>query len=129
MIMKYRDILAFLLAGIWVNVSEFFRNEYLLKSFWVNHFTSHGMIFPSEPINGIIWLVWGFLFSAAMYYISRKYNLLQTVLISWFMGFVLMWLVTINLNAFPVSILIYAVPLSLLETFIGSFICLKVSPN
>jgi len=87
------------------------------------------MTFPSEPINGILWLAWGFLFSAAIYFISRKFNLMKTTFISWFMGFVLMWVVTINMNVFPISILIYAVPLSLLEAFIGSFICLKVSSN
>lgn len=124
-----RTILAVMFAGIWVNVSEFYRNEYLLKSIWVSHFKSLGMIFPSEPINGIIWLLWGFQFSAAMFFFSRKYNLVQTALVSWFMGFVLMWLVTINLNALPVSLLIYAIPLNLLETFIGSFICIKVSPK
>jgi len=128
MILNYRSIITVILAGIWVNVSEFFRNEYLLKSFWVHHFKSHGMTFPSDPINGIMWIVWGFLFSAAVYFISRKFNLVQTAIISWCMGFVLMWLVTINLNVFPVSILIYAVPLSLLETYIVSIICLKVSP-
>jgi len=129
MIRNYRSIIAIIITGLWVNASEFFRNEYLLKSFWVSHFKSHGMTFPSDPINGIIWFLWGFLFSAAVYFISRKFSLFQTTLIVWFMGFVLMWLVTINLNVFPISILIYAVPLSLLETFIGSIICLKISPN
>ena len=126
---NHRKFLAVILTCFWVNASEFFRNEYLLKSFWVSHFKSLGMIFPAEPINGIIWLVWGFLFSVAIYLFSKKYNLLQTALISWFVGFVLLWLVTINLNVLPVPILIYAVPLSLLETFVGSFICFKVSPN
>jgi len=46
-----------------------------------------------------------------------------------FMAFVLMWVVTLNLNILPGAILMYAVPLSLLEAFIGSYICLKISPN
>ncbi len=37
--------------------------------------------------------------------------------------------VTWNLNALPSAILIYAVPLSLLETFIASYICKKMSPG
>jgi uncharacterized protein YybS (DUF2232 family) len=45
------------------------------------------------------------------------------------MAFVLMWIVTWNLNVLPGAILIYAVPLSLLEAFIGSYICIKMSPN
>lgn len=124
-----RSIIAVVLTGIWVNASEFFRNEVLLKKYWVDHYKSLGMIFPSAPKNGMIWVVWGFLFAIAIYLISRKFNLIQTALISWFMAFVLMWVVTLNLNILTSAILIYAVPLSLLESFIGSYICIKVSAN
>ena len=124
-----RSIVAVVLTGIWVNASEFFRNEILLKKYWVDHYQSLGMTFPSEPRNGMIWLAWGFLLAIAIYLISRRFNLIQTALISWLMAFVLMWLVTLNLNVLPSAILIYAVPLSLLEAFIGSYICIKISPN
>jgi predicted neutral ceramidase superfamily lipid hydrolase len=124
-----RNIIAIILTGIWVNASEFFRNEVLLKTYWINHYRSLGMTFPSEPLNGMIWVAWGFLFAIAIYIISRKFDLIKTTLISWFMAFVLMWIVTWNLNVLPSAILIYAVPLSLLEAFIGSYICIKMSPN
>src|SRR5208283_1486357 len=127
--LKSRNIIAVILTGIWVNASEFFRNEVLLKTYWIDHYRSLGMTFPSEPLNGMIWVAWGFLFAIAIYLISRKFNLIQTTLISWFMAFVLMWVVTWNLNVLPSAILIYAVPLSLLEAFIGSYICIKMSPN
>ena len=126
---KSRSIIAVVLTGIWVNASEFFRNEVLLKTYWVDHYQSLGMTFPAEPINGMIWLAWGFLFALAIYLVSRKFNLVQTALITWFMAFVLMWVVTFNLRILPGAILIYAVPLSLLEVFIGSCICIKVSPK
>ena len=54
-------------------------------------------------------------------------NWLQTTLISWFMAFVLMWIVAWNLLILPPAILVYAVPLSLLDSFIGSLICMKIS--
>jgi hypothetical protein len=127
--LQSRSFIAIILTGIWINVSEFFRNNVLLKTYWVDHYQSLGMTFPSGPRNGIIWVAWGFLFAIAIYLISRKFNLIQTTLISWFTGFVLMWVVTWNLNILPGAILIYAVPLSLLETFIGSYICRKMSPN
>ena len=127
--LKYRKIIAVILTGIWVNASEFFRNEVLLKKYWIDHYQSLGMTFPSEPKNGMIWVAWGFLFAIAIYIISKKFNLIQTTLISWFMAFVLMWVVTWNLNVLPSAILIYAVPLSLLEAFIGSYLCIKMSPN
>jgi hypothetical protein len=119
--LKFRSIIAVILTGIWVNASEFFRNEVLLKRYWVDHYKSLGMTFSSETLNGIVWVVWGFL--------SGKFNLLQTTMVSWFVAFVLMWLVTWNLNVLPVAILSYAVPLSLLESFIGSYICTKISSS
>ena len=127
--LQSRNIMAVILTGIWVNASEFFRNEVLLKKYWIDHYQSLGMTFPSEPKNGMIWVAWGFLFAIGIYIISKKFNLIQTTLISWFMAFVLMWVVTWNLNVLPGAILIYAVPLSLLEAFIGSYICIKISPN
>jgi hypothetical protein len=124
-----RSIVAVVLTGIWVNASEFVRNEVLLKTYWIEHYRSLGMTFPSEPVNGMLWVAWGFLFAEAIYLISRRFTFIQTALISWFMGFVLMWIVILNLNVLPFAILAYAVPLSLLEAFIGSYICTKISPG
>ncbi len=126
---RSRNIIAVILTGAWVNASEFIRNEILLKTYWVDHYRSLGMTFPSAPANGVIWIAWGFLFALAIFLISRKFNLIQTALITWFMAFALMWVVTFNLNVLPSAILIYAVPLSLLETFIGAYLCIKISPN
>ena len=127
--LQSRNIMAVILTGIWVDASEFFRNEVLLKKYWIDHYQSLGMTFPSAPLNGMIWVAWGFLFAIAIDIISKKFNLMRTTLISWFMAFVLMWIVTWNLNVLPGAILIYAVPLSLLEAFIGSYICIKMSPK
>jgi len=126
--LQLRGIAAVMLAGVWVNASEFLRNEVLLKSYWVEHYQSLGMAFPSELLNGMVWLAWGFLFALAIYLISRKFDLMQTTLISWLLGFVLMWVVIWNLNVFPSAILVYAVPLSLLEVLVGAYICRKMCP-
>ncbi|KQC06954.1 MAG: hypothetical protein APR62_07240 [Smithella sp. SDB] len=123
-----RSFLAIVITGIWINASEFFRNEVLLKKYWIDHYQSLGMVFPSASVNGIMWIIWGFLFAITIYSISRKFNLLQTTLLGWLMSFVLMWIVIWNLNVLPGSILVCAVPLSLLEAFIGSYICKKISP-
>lgn len=124
-----RSVLATLLTGLWVNASEFLRNEIFLKSYWVDHYRSLGMTFPSEPTNGMVWVVWGFLFAGAIYIISRRFDLIRTTLISWLVAFVLMWVVLWNLNVLPADILGYAIPLSLLEAFVGAMICKKVSPS
>lgn len=125
---RTRSILTIVLAGFWVNASEFFRNQILLNAKWVEHFQSLGMVFPAAPLNAAVWVVWGFVFAATIYIISRKFTLAEATLLSWTLAFVMMWLVTWNLNVLPLSILPYAVPLSLLESFIGVYICKKMSP-
>ena len=122
-----KTILPIFLAGIWINISEFVRNEFLLKSYWIEHYQSLHLVFPSEPINGITWMIWGFLFAIAVFILSKKFNLLQTTLLSWFVVFVMMWVVIWNLHVLPNGILLFAVPLSLLEAFISAFICQKLS--
>ncbi|HPI94038.1 MAG TPA: hypothetical protein PLT09_12870 [Deltaproteobacteria bacterium] len=126
---RSRGIIAVLLAGVWINASEFFRNEVLLKPYWIEHYKSLGMTFPSEPINGIFWMLWGFLYAVAIFFMSRTSSLLKTTLIGWLTGFVLMWIVIMNLGVLPLAILPFAVPLSLLEAFVGAYICIKTAPN
>ena len=123
---KSRPVLAVILAGFWVSGSEFLRNEILLKSHWLRHYESLGMDYPSAPLNGMIWVLWSFLFALAVYWLSRKFTLLETTLFGWFIGFVLMWLVIGNLGVLPFSILPFAIPLSLLEAFLAAWICVKV---
>lgn len=126
---KTQAIVAVILAGIWVNASEFFRNQVLLLSTWIAHFQSLGMTFPAAPVNALVWVIWGFVFATMIYLLSRRFTLIETTLLSWAMAFLMMWLVTWNLNVLPLSILIYAIPLSLIESFIGSFICQKMAPK
>ena len=123
-----RSILAIVVAGLWINASEFLRNEVLVKSYWVEHYRSLGLTFPSTPQNGLVWVLWGFLFALAIYATSRRFTLVQTALLNWFTGFVLMWVVTWNLAVLPVGILIYAIPLSLLEAFVAAYLCTKIAP-
>jgi hypothetical protein len=124
-----RHITATIAAGLWINASEFFRNEVLLKSHWTQHYQSLGLSFPSSPVNGMVWILWGFVFAAMVYQISRTCSLARTALLAWMMGFVLMWLVIGNLGVLPIAILSYAIPLSLLECFIAAYLCLKLAPK
>jgi hypothetical protein len=120
-------VLPILLATIWISLSEFVRNEFLFKTYWIQHYEEMGLLFPSEPINGAMWGLWSLLFAIAIYMISRKFNLIQTTLLSWWVAFVLMWVVTGNMGVLPFKILYFAIPLSLLEAFLASFIILKLS--
>ena len=122
-------ILPILLSTIWISISEFARNELLAKSYWTRHYESLGLVFPSEPSNGLIWGLWSLLFAVAIYVISRRFSLLQTALLSWYVGFVLMWVVIWNLNVLPPGLLFMAIPLSLLEAFVAAWIMKKLGPK
>jgi hypothetical protein len=121
-----KTILPVLLATIWISISEFVRNEFLVKALWVNHYQSLGLIFPSAPINGAVWGLWSLIFAISIFIISKKFSLVETTLISWLYGFVMMWVVIGNLNVLPEGLLIYAIPLSLLEAFVATWIVKKV---
>jgi hypothetical protein len=120
-----KTMLPVLLATIWISISEFVRNEFLIKSYWTDHYENMGLIFPSEPINGAIWGIWSLCFAISIYIIAQKFTLLQTTFIAWFVGFVFMWLVIGNMNVLPFGILPFAVPLSILEAFVASLIIKK----
>jgi hypothetical protein len=122
-----KTIFPVLLSTIWIIISEFVRNEFLIKSYWTNHYQKLGIIFPSEPINGALWGVWSLAFAISIFIISKKFTFIQTAIISWIVGFVLMWLVIGNMGVLPDGLLFVAVPLSLIETFLASYIIKKLS--
>jgi hypothetical protein len=127
MIFLRKSLLPVLLAAIWISLSEFVRNEFIVKAYWTSHYESLGMVFPSAPINGAVWGLWSMLFAIAIFILSRKFTLIQTTFLSWFVGFVLMWVVIGNMGVLPDRLLFIAVPLSLLETFVASYIVVKWS--
>jgi len=120
-------ILPVLLATIWISISEFVRNEFILKSYWTAHYKSLGLTFPSEPINGAVWGLWSLCFAIVIFIIAKKFSLIHTTFLSWFVGFVLMWIVIWNMNVLPVGMLFFAVPLSILEAFLASLIIKKIA--
>jgi hypothetical protein len=122
-----RNLVAIALAGLWINGNEFLRNEIWLKSHWIAHYHSLGRSFPSGPLQGAVWVLWGFVFAAALCAISQRWSLLSSTLLGWVLAFVLMWLVTWNLGVLPESILPTALPLSLIETLGGVWICQRVA--
>ena len=120
-------ILPIVLATLWISISEFGRNEFLLKTYWTTHFENLGIVFPSEPINGAVWGLWSICLAIAIFIIAKKFSLVQTTLLSWFVGFVLMWISSGNMGVLPFELLVYAVPLSMLEAFLASYIVKKLS--
>jgi hypothetical protein len=122
-----KTVLPIFLATIWISISEFVRNEFLIKSFWTKHYQDLGLSFPAEPINGAVWGIWSLLFACLIFIVAKKFSLLQTTFLAWLVGFVMMWVVIGNLGVLPYGLLAYAIPLSIFESYIASFIVKKSS--
>lgn len=122
-----QNTIAILLATFWIGLSEFVRNQLLFINTWKDHFNSLGLTFPSEPINGIIWMVWSLVFAVTIFFLSKKLSFVELVIISWIYGFVMMWLVIGNLLVLPSKILVFAVPLSVVEVVVANFIIYKLT--
>jgi hypothetical protein len=120
-----KAFLPILLAGIWITISEFVRNELLFKGYWVSHYISIGLNFQTLPINGILWMVWSFLLSYLIFKLIQKFSFWETIIISWITSFVMMWITIYNLQVLPLGLLYFAIPLSLLEVFIAGIIIKK----
>ncbi len=122
-----KAFLPVLLTGVWVNACEFVRNELLFNHYWVDHFAGMGLSFPSQPVNGAVWVVWGFSMAAFVWALSRRFCLRDTFLLSWFAGFVMMWMVTWNLSVLPAGLLWIAFPFSMVETAGAVFISRRLT--
>ena len=115
-------LLAVVIAGIWMNLNEFVRNELVLKSYWVDGFSTLGLVFPGEPVNGVIWMLWAFLFVAMMLWLRRSIGEYQSVLLSWGLGYVLMWIALGNVGVLPKGLLYVAAPWSFAEVYVAALI-------
>jgi hypothetical protein len=124
-----KTVLPILLATTWISISEFLRNEFWLKSYWTEHYEKMGLIFPSDPINGAVWGIWSLFFAITIFILLKKFSFLQTIFLSWFVGFVLMWIVVGNMGVLPFSILYFAFPLSILEVFLATLIVEKLTTS
>jgi hypothetical protein len=122
-----KTIAPILLVTIWISLSEFVRNEFIVKSFWTDHYRGLGLTFPSAPINGAVWGLWSLLFAVTIFILAKKFSLIETTFLSWFVAFVLMWVVIGNLGVLPTGMLLYAIPLSLLESWVAAWIIKKLS--
>lgn len=120
--LKQKYVFAIISACIWMNVSEFVRNELILKKYWIDGFQNIGLIFPSAPINGIIWGLWALIFVICLTWLITKFSVLKSTIISWILGFTLLWIAMWNMNILPAGILYLAIPWSFIEVFLASLI-------
>lgn len=122
------SIAPILAATVWISISEFIRNSFVLKRYWAGHYQALALTFPEQPVNGAIWGIWSLCLAVTVYLFSKRYSLVETTFLAWFVGFVMMWLVVGNLGMLPFRILPVAIPLSLVEVYVASLIIQKLDP-
>lgn len=120
--MKKNNYTPVLAATIWIVTSEFVRNQLLFLNYWTDHYKSLGIDFSTKPINGIVWLLWSATFAFLLFALRRHYSTKHTIAIGWVAGFVMMWLVISNLGVLPTKLLVFAVPLSIVEAYVATWI-------
>jgi hypothetical protein len=118
-------IFKIILAGLWITISEFLRNEILFKSYWINHFSARGMQFTTTSLNGVLWMLWSFILAFVIYRMLQRLCFWEVFGLSWLSAFLMMWIVIFNLQVLPVKLLIFAVPLSMLEIVLAEVILRK----
>jgi len=128
--MRYRGmkhpILKIIVAGFWISFSEVLRNDILFNSYWVNHFMHLGLTYQRLPINGLLWAVWSFLFAYVMYRLLLRLCFWEVFGLSWLTAFAMMWIVLFNLQVLPLGLLLFAIPLSMIEILVAELIMKKV---
>lgn len=127
MLTMKKTYLTVMLTTVWIGISEFIRNEFLLKNLWDVHYKQLGLEFKTLPINGLLWLVWSFLLALIINEILKKISIIKTFFLTWIMAFLMMWLTIYNLQVLPLQILLFAIPLSLLEIAVAILIVKKIT--
>ena len=122
-----KTILPILLTGIWLNISGTIRWIYLIEPYWLEKYNYLNLEFPADPINNIMWMIWGFMFAMVIFILSKRFNLIQTTLLSWFMVYVMMWVIVWNVGVLPTGMLWINIPLSFIDAYVGTFICIRLS--
>jgi hypothetical protein len=123
------NFLAIFLSGSWIGASEFIRNEFFLKRLWLDHYRSLGLTFPSEMLNNLLWALWSFLLAGVILFLSQRLKRFETLLVTWLLAFAAMWLTVGNLGVLPLTLLWFAIPLSIIEVVFALWICLKIAPG
>ena len=119
----------FFLLFLWISFSLFLRNEILLKSYWLGHYESIGLVFPEAPLNQAVWVLWSLCFCGYLTVLATRFEYWGTVVLGWMGGFVLVEIVVGNMGILPMEMLWSAVPLSFGEMLLAGLILFAGRPN
>ena len=96
--------------------------DVICKTRYDIHFKAANLVLPNEPINNILWLIWGIIIAVMIFIISKKFKVLQTTFIVWIIVYVMHWIALWNMAVLPINILLLAVPLTFINVLVGALI-------
>lgn len=128
-------LLLVLITSIWIHISEILRFFIIVLPEMRRSLAPLPQAIPIDGIRLFIWGIWDTVLTIAIVYITwictkhfgktTKAALLSSV-VSWTTFFLLFWIAMVNMNLSKLSLLIYTLPLTLIETTIGAWICIKL---
>ena len=110
------------LVSIWINIFETLRWMLFAKPEIDMHFKAANIVLPNEPINNLLWLIWGIIIAVMIFIVSKKFKVLQTTFIVWITVYVMHWIALWNMAVLPINILWLAVPLTFINVLVGALI-------
>jgi hypothetical protein len=128
-------ILTILIVSIWINISEVFRYFVIVKPMMQEYLA---MLPGAIPMNWTVFAIWGIwdtiltsLVVFIYWLVAQRFgnNLMSTIIsatTSWALFFLLFWLGMVNMGLSPISVALIALPLSLLEMIVASWILSKL---
>jgi hypothetical protein len=128
-------VLTTLIVSIWINISEVFRYFIIVKPMMQEYLA---MLPGAIPMNWIVFAIWGIwdtilttLVVFIYWLVAQCFgnNLMSTIIsatTSWALFFLLFWLGMVNMGLSPISVALIALPLSLLEMIVASWILSKL---
>ena len=117
-----KTILQILLVSLWVNIFETLRWMLFAKPDIDMHFKAANLVLPDEPVNNLLWLIWGIIIAVMIFIVSKKFKVLQTTFIVWITVYVMHWIALWNMAVLPINILWLAVPLTFINVLVGALI-------
>jgi hypothetical protein len=120
---NYRNaIWQILFVSLWINIFETLRWMLFAKPDIDMHFKAANLVLPNEPINNLLWLIWGIIIAVMIFIVSKKFKVLQTTFIVWITVYVMHWIALWNMAVLPINILWLAVPLTFINVLVGALI-------
>lgn len=124
-----------LITSIWVNLSEVFRYFIIVMPTMRRDLAEIPDVAPMDLLVFSIWGIWDTVLTASIVfitwlcnhvYVENTRSILVSGMVCWVMFFLLFWIGMVNMNLASPELLLFTLPLSMLETFVAAWIALKL---